>query len=140
MLKLRSSSQARWRAALVLVLITALSGCADQSGQLATVQALADALRVRNLRAACALNIEGKQDRISCDGMLVPLLHYCPHFAGAKVQLRSGGQSWRFAKEVVLPVRYFNPIGKGDIDVTLRRTPQGWRIVSLRPLGMESNK
>lgn len=117
-----------------------LSGCADQSGQVATVQALADALRVRDLRKACALAVEGKQDRMNCDGLLVPLLHYCPHFAGAKVQARGGLGAWRFAKEAQLPVRYFSPIGKGEIDVTLRRTPQGWRIVTLRPLGMESNK
>lgn len=117
-----------------------LSGCADQKGQLATVQALADALRRRDLRSACELNVPGQTDRINCDALLVPLLHYCPHFAGSKIQPRGGNRALRFATEATLPIRYLHPVGKGEIDVRLRRTPQGWRIVSLTPLRMESNQ
>lgn len=133
------------RALALWAALVPLCAChrADDPGQVENLQLLATALRARDRRVACAVNVRALQNPTTCDAVLGPLLHFCPGFPGSRVARRGhsvpmgGGLLMRFRRpaEVRVPIRYEGPDGSGEIDVIMRRELSEWRVVALLPVG-----
>ena len=130
------------RAALMALALLAPfgAGCHRESPeQLNVVQAMAEVLGKRNpqrLALACALVVPEHQDPLSCDNLIVPMLHYAPGFPGSKVTRRGPARWGLFGKPWTLPVHYEGQNGSGNLDVTMRfeKKTRVWRIYSLLPV------
>lgn len=114
-------------------------GCSrDDPGQVQVVQMLADALDKRSTRrtgSACVLAVAERQDPMSCDNMIVPLLHYAPTFPGSKITRRGSTSGGYFGRPAKVHVRYEHKDGSGNLDVTMRRESNGtWHIYSVFPV------
>jgi hypothetical protein len=113
-------------------------GCSrDEPGQIQVVQMLADALDKRSTRragSACVLAVAERQDPMSCDNMIVPILHYAPTFPGSKISRRAATSGGYFGRPIKVHVRYERKDGSGSLDVTMRRESNGtWHIFSVFP-------
>jgi hypothetical protein len=110
------------------------TGCnSNEQMQIETLQVVANALRARDLEAACALNVDALRSPVTCQGMITLLQHYSPGFRGARVVRRGNSSGWRYSKRVTVPVHYDGPDGSGNLDVTMERSPAGWRIAAIFP-------
>jgi hypothetical protein len=137
----RTSSLSRWAFGSLVVLLGAAPGCkADDAAQVAVVQGLASALATprRNLdKSACAFAVPEHQSEMTCDGFLLPILHYSPGLAGSRITRRGPSSSWLsgiIGRPVHVPVHYEGRFGSGNLDVTLRKTDGRWGIYGLLPV------
>ena len=128
-------------ALLVLSLALGLPelGCnRDDPGQIQVVQMLADSMdkRTPNRKGSpCLLIVPERQDPMSCDNLIVPILHYAPGFMGSRVSRRAATSGGSFGRPIKVPVHYEGKEGKGDLDVTMRRAGKAgaWHIYSVFP-------
>jgi len=139
-MSLRSSSFSRWSVA-GLVVLGLVPGCkADEPAQLAIVQGLATALSSQRRtmdKRVCALAVPEHQSDMTCDGFLLPIMHYSPGLAGSVISRRGPSSSWLdgvLGRPVHVPVHYEGKGGSGNLDVTLRKVDGHWRIYSLLPV------
>jgi hypothetical protein len=115
------------------------AGCQRDPEQVAVVQAMATALgkpKSLGARAACTFLVSEQQNRMGCDNLLLPLLHYAPGFAGSRISRR--GFSLRgvmnlLKRPIVVPLKYEGPLGGGQLDAVMRREEGHWRVYSLIP-------
>lgn len=137
---LRLLGSARWLVGLLgsLLALQELGCSRDEPTQVQVVQMLADALDKRSSRrggSACSLAVAERQDPMSCDNMIVPLLHYAPTFPGSKVTRRAATSGGYFGRPIKVHVRYEHKDGSGNLDVTMRRESNGtWHIYSVFPV------
>ena len=123
-------------AVLVISLFT-LGGCKHDPEAIAVVQSMATALgkpKSLGARVACSHLVQSQQNRMGCDNLLLPLLHYAPGFAGSHISRR--GLSWKspFRRPLTLKLRYEGPIGKGNLDAIMQREDGVWKVYSLIPV------
>jgi hypothetical protein len=117
--------------------LSGLGGCKRDPEAIAVVQAMATALgkpKTLGARAACSQLVTLQQNRMGCDNLLVPLLHYAPGFAGSRVSRRGFSFPTPFKKPLTLKLRYEGPIGHGNLDAVLEREDGQWKVVSLIPI------
>lgn len=125
---------------LLALLALSSAGCKRDPAQVEVVQAMATALgkpKTLGARAACTFLVPEQQNRMGCDNLLLPLLHYAPGFAGS--QIRRRGFSFRgianlIKRPVVVQLAYEGPIGRGNLDAVMRHEEGKWRIYSLIPV------
>lgn len=125
---------------LLLALVGAPACAPSDSTQLAPIQAIADALLSRRpdrLKLACQQLVPEHHDPMSCDNLIVPLLHYAPAFAGSRVTRRGRTVGGWLGRPLKVPVHYQSPTGSGTLDVTMRHAEGNWRIYSILPIGKE---
>jgi hypothetical protein len=127
--------------ALLLSLTTlGLAGCQRDPAQVAVVQAMATALgkpKTLGARAACTFLVPEQQNRMGCDNLLLPLLHYAPGFAGSRISRRGmtfAGLRNLIKRPLVVQMRYEGTIGSGNLDAVMRREAGNWRVYSLIPV------
>lgn len=135
------SSRPARAALLALSLTLALPelGCnRDDPAQIQVVQMLAEVMdkRTPNRKgSACLLAVPERQDPMSCDNLIVPILHYAPGFPGSRVTRRAPTSGGFFDRPIKVHVHYEGKEGKGNLDVTMRRSGKTgpWHIYSVFP-------
>ena len=72
---------------------------------------------------------------MSCDNLIVPILHYAPGFPGSRVTRRAPTSGGFFDRPIKVHVHYEGKEGKGNLDVTMRRSGKTgpWHIYSVFP-------
>lgn len=128
---------------LVLLLSLALPaselGCNhDDPGQIQVVQLLAEAMDKRSPTrkvTPCMLAVPERQDPMSCDNLIVPILHYAPGFPSSRVSRRGPTSGGRLGQPIKVPVHYESKEGQGNLDVTMRQAGKSgaWHIYSVFP-------
>jgi len=125
---------------LLSLTLLGAAGCQRDPAQVAVVQAMATALgkpKTLGARTACTFLVPEQQNRMGCDNLLLPLLHYAPGFAGSQITRRGfsvRGVMNLIKRPIVVPLQYEGPIGRGQIDAVMRREEGNWRIYSLVPV------
>lgn len=126
---------------LTCLLTLSLFGCQKSDpDQVKVVQQMATALTQRGPKGAqdaCSHLVgEQQKDKMGCENLLIPLLHYAPGFPGSSVTRRAATKGSLFSRNqpVKVPVRYESPKGSGNLDVTMQREGGTWRVFSLFPV------
>lgn len=131
-------TSARWWLGMLSVLALGDLGCSrDDPRQIQVVQMMADALDKKSTRrsgSVCSLAVAERQDPMSCDNLIVPILHYAPTFPGSQISRRSPTSGGYFGRPIKVYVHYEHKSGSGNLDVTMRKEANGtWHIYSVFP-------
>lgn len=136
----RTSSPGLFAITLLSLITLSSAGCKRDAAQVEVVQAMATALgkpKSLGARAACTFLVPEQQNRMGCDNLLLPLLHYAPGFAGSQITRRGftfRGIANLIKRPVVVRLQYQSPIGHGNLDAVMRREEGHWRLYSLIPV------